>query len=114
MLCSQLPTCRLGWAAHADRREMMDFLSGYSRNVWTLTFRGYVDRMRALLREEPGLARQVESDGDTPLWWLPDDDAKAMEMVELLLAAVDKTQGRKLDSATAGKTEEYFRTRDLR
>src|SRR3954465_14060445 len=32
----------------------------------------------------------------------------------LLLAAVDKTQGRKLDSATANKTNEYNRTRDLR
>jgi VWFA-related protein len=32
----------------------------------------------------------------------------------LLLAAVDKTNGRKLDSATAGKTQEYFNTRDLR
>ncbi|MBI3401798.1 MAG: VWA domain-containing protein [Acidobacteria bacterium] len=33
---------------------------------------------------------------------------------KLLLAAVDKTQGRKLDSATANKTNEYYRTRDLR
>jgi len=32
----------------------------------------------------------------------------------LLLAAVDKTSGRKLDSATANKTNEYNRTRDLR
>jgi VWFA-related protein len=32
----------------------------------------------------------------------------------LLLAAVDKTQGRKLDSATANKTAEYYRTRDMR
>src|SRR3954467_8716892 len=32
----------------------------------------------------------------------------------LLLAAVDKTQGRKLDSATANKTNEYNRTRDMR
>ena len=32
----------------------------------------------------------------------------------LLLAAVDKTQGRKLDSATANKTNEYYRTRDQR
>src|SRR4051812_31269710 len=32
----------------------------------------------------------------------------------LLLAAVDKTQGRKLDSATAIKTNEYNRTRDMR
>src|SRR5262245_14935400 len=32
----------------------------------------------------------------------------------LLLASVDKTSGRKLDSATANKTNEYNRTRDLR
>src|SRR5262245_22887465 len=32
----------------------------------------------------------------------------------LLLAAVDKTQGRRLDSATANKTTEFYRTRDLR
>src|SRR5437762_3173110 len=33
---------------------------------------------------------------------------------KLLLAAVDKTQGRKLDSATANKTSEFYRTRDQR
>jgi VWFA-related protein len=33
---------------------------------------------------------------------------------KLLLAAVDKTQGRKLRSATANRTEEYYRTRDMR
>jgi VWFA-related protein len=32
----------------------------------------------------------------------------------LLLAAVDRTQGRKLRSATANRTEEYYRTRDFR
>src|SRR5919204_1546130 len=32
----------------------------------------------------------------------------------LLLAAVDKTQGRKLKSATANRTDEYYRTRDFR
>jgi VWFA-related protein len=33
---------------------------------------------------------------------------------KLLLAAVDKTMGRKLRSATANRTQEYYRTRDLR
>jgi len=33
---------------------------------------------------------------------------------KLLLAAVDKTSGRKLDSATANKTNEFNRTRDTR
>ncbi len=33
---------------------------------------------------------------------------------KLLLAAVDRTMGRKLKSATANRTEEYYRTRDQR
>jgi ankyrin repeat protein len=36
-----------------------------------------------------GLPLEIEDgqDGITPLWWLPDDEAKAMEIVEMLLAA---------------------------
>ena len=40
-----------------------------------------------MLAAEPQLARQVAKDGITPLWWLPDDDGKAMEIVEMFLAA---------------------------
>jgi len=45
-----------------------------------------VDRLRDVLRDEPGLATQLKG-GITPLWWLPDDESKATEVVELLLAA---------------------------
>jgi ankyrin repeat protein len=77
----------LGWAAHYDHVEMLDFLSRHSRDVWNLAFCGYVDRLRDVLRTEPDLAKQVSRGGLTPLWWLPDDDAKALEVVELFLAA---------------------------
>jgi ankyrin repeat protein len=76
----------IGWASHGDRTEMIDFLSRYSRNIWTLAFRGYVDRVRDILQREPDLAKQVTKEGITPLWWLPDDEAKALAIVELLLA----------------------------
>ena len=76
----------MGWAAHGDHVEMLDLLSRYSRNIWTLCFRGYVDRVREILREDPDLAKQVSGDGITPLWWLPDEEKKAMEIVDLLLA----------------------------
>jgi ankyrin repeat protein len=33
------------------------------------------------------VARQLDREGCTPLWWLPDDDEKAMTVVDLLLAA---------------------------
>ena len=77
----------IGWAAHGDNAGTLDLLSRYTRNVWTLAFRGYVDRLRDVLRAEPDLAKQVTPEGITPLWWLPDDEAKAMEVVDLLLAA---------------------------
>ena len=77
----------IGWAAHADHSEMIDLLSGRSRNIWVLCFRGYVDRVREILSENASLARELDREGCTPLWWLPDDERKAMAIVELLLAA---------------------------
>ena len=76
----------IGWAAHADRREMIELLSRFSRNVWTLAFRGYVERLREVLQAEPELAKLVSNEGITPLWWLPDDEARALEIVDLLIA----------------------------
>jgi uncharacterized protein len=77
----------IGWASHGDHQEAMDLLSRYSRNIWTLCFRGYVERVREILADDPSLARQLDNEGCTPLWWLPDDDDQAMAIVELLLAA---------------------------
>src|SRR6266849_4187320 len=76
----------IGWAGHGDKIAMLDFLSRYSRNIWTLCFRGYADRVAEIVRENPDLAKQVDNEGITPLWWLPDDEKKAMQVVELLLA----------------------------
>ena len=91
----------IGWAAHGDNVEMLDFLSRHSRNVWTLAFRGYVDRLRDVLRENPDLAKQTTREGITPLWWLPDDEDKAMEIVELLLAAGADPAQRSVKGGTA-------------
>ena len=77
----------IGWAAHGDKIELIRFLSRYSRDIWTLCFNGYVDRVREILAEDPSLATLVDENGITPLWWLPDDEGKAMHIVELLLAA---------------------------
>ena len=100
----------IGWAAHGDRLEMIEFLSRYSRNVWTLAFRGYVDRLRVILGETPDLAKQVASDGTTPLWWLPDDEDKAMAIVELLLAAGADPAIRNDEGRTAA---DWARTRGM-
>jgi ankyrin repeat protein len=77
----------IGWAAHGDHSAIVDLLSRTSHDIWPLCFRGYVGRVRELLAEDPSRAQIVGEHGYTPLWWLPDDDAKAIEIVELLLAA---------------------------
>jgi len=77
----------MGWAAHGDRRKMMDFLSGYTRAVWALCFNGYIDRLADVIREDPSCATGLDEEHNTLLWWLPDDEEKAMRAVELLLAA---------------------------
>jgi uncharacterized protein len=100
----------IGWAAHGDRIEMLDFLSRYSRNIWTLTFRGYVDRVREILRDDPSLARLVDEEGITPLWWLPDDEDKAMQLVELLIAAGADPSKRNVRGRTAA---DWARTRGM-
>jgi len=76
----------MGWAAHSDRREMLDFLSRHSREPFRLAWCGYVDRLREVIREQPELAKAIDHQGYTLLWWLPDDEDKALAIVDLALA----------------------------
>jgi ankyrin repeat protein len=89
------------WAAYAGHVEMVQFLSRYSRDIWALSFHGYVDRVREVLKDDPSPARGVTRDGRTPLWWLPDDEAKAVEVMELLLAAGTDPSARSKDGQSA-------------
>lgn len=68
-----------------QRQRMIDFLKPLSRDVWALAFIGDVERLRAVLAAEPGLAKS-SGDHETPLMWLPPDDARATEIAEMLLA----------------------------
>jgi ankyrin repeat protein len=91
----------LGWAAHADRQRVMDFLSRHSRDLWTLCFRGYIDRVRDVLRQDAALARATRRSGHTLLWWLPDDEDEALRAVELLLHAGADPSAHSADNRTA-------------
>jgi hypothetical protein len=64
---------------------MMDLLAPRSRDVFNLCVNGYVDRLREVLEAEPNRAAWL-GDGITPLYWLPDDEAKALAAIDLLLA----------------------------
>jgi ankyrin repeat protein len=74
-----------GFASHGRVREMMDLLSRVTEDIWLLAFDGYVDRVRELLAKTPELAKSVNGDGYTLLWWLPPDEDRALALVDLLL-----------------------------
>lgn len=75
----------IGWASYFGQTRMLELLAEYSRNVWTLVFRGFIPRLRAVLREEPALACEINEEGQTPLFWLPPDEDRALEAATLLL-----------------------------
>jgi hypothetical protein len=73
----------MGVAAFAHHTPMLDLLSQYSRDVVNLCGEGYIDRLRDVLKEEPGRATGA---GAAPLFWLPDDEPKALVAIDLLLS----------------------------
>jgi ankyrin repeat protein len=91
----------IGWAAHGDKTGMVQFLSRHSHDLWTLCFHGYADRVREILADDPSRARIVANDGRTLLWWLPDDEATATEMVTALLAAGADPSAKSREGGTA-------------
>jgi uncharacterized protein len=74
----------IGWASHGDQKEMVEFLSGLSRDFRMVCIAGNAARARELLAEDPGLAAKA-IDGTPPLFWLPDDEEKALAVVRVLL-----------------------------
>ena len=74
-----------GNAAHFLHRKVMEFLVPLTKDVWNLTYNGYVDRLREVLAEDPKRAR-VDWDTWSPLLWLPPhDEDVALEMVKLFV-----------------------------
>ena len=62
---------------------MIELLRPHSRDVWNLTAVGAVERLREVLTAEPRLAKI--SWQTTPLFWLPEDEQKALEIAKLFL-----------------------------
>lgn len=54
--------------------------------MFRLTWIGNIERLREVLSDEPDLAKIVDDDGNTAVMWLPEDEARATEIVELLVA----------------------------
>ena len=74
----------LWWAVWGQKPRMVEMLSRVSRDVWSLTVAGKVERLREVLSTEPRLAK-VTYQSQTPMFWLPDDEQSAVAIVELFL-----------------------------
>jgi ankyrin repeat protein len=75
----------LGGAMHCQSAGMIDLLARHSRSAWEVGYAGSVGRLRELLKEKPERARGY--DGETLLMYVPpDDEDRALEVAELLLA----------------------------
>ena len=75
----------LGFAIYEQKTRMIELLGSISRNIWELVSSGQIERLRELLNAQPELAK-IAVESNTPLMWLPDDEANAIEIVKLLLA----------------------------
>jgi uncharacterized protein len=75
----------LDHAMYGNLKRMIEFLSRFTRDVFRLTWIGNIDRLREVLNAEPELAK-VNNDGNTQLMWVPEDEARAIDIVELLIA----------------------------
>jgi len=75
----------LDFALYGNLPRMTQLLSDVSSDVFRLTWCGNLKRLRQLLSEKPDLAKSLD-EGSTPLMWLPDDEALAVEAVELLMS----------------------------
>jgi ankyrin repeat protein len=92
----------LDFAVYHEYPRMIELLSRYSRDVWNLTFLGDVDRLREILPAEPRLAKV--SGGTTPLFWLPEEEDRALEIARLFLEhGADPGVRSKTDGSTAAE-----------
>jgi ankyrin repeat protein len=105
----------LSWAVVLGQPQMVDLLAPFSRDMWPLVHLGLTERLAAVLSADPDLANRarVNKDTPTPLFFLPDDEDKAVEVARILLrhgadprtrnksgqTAIDAARRRDLDEA---------------
>jgi ankyrin repeat protein len=94
----------MGAAAHFKRQECARLLAPHSRDVHNMVSLGLVERLAELFAVEPALAnlRHFRS-GSTPLFWLPEDEAGAVQMARFLMNHGADASARNQEGRTAGE-----------
>jgi uncharacterized protein len=101
----------LGFAGHFGQRAAAEVLAPRSRDVHNLVWLGMKERLRELFATEPELANLVHShDGLTPLFSLPLDETRALDMAEFLLehGADPRFRGKDGDTPADGARKRGF------
>jgi ankyrin repeat protein len=75
----------LGHANYQGRPEIAAVITPFSRDIRGLCFAGAIDRLTELLAADRRLASAI-SRGEAPLFALPGDEERAVDVAELLLA----------------------------
>ena len=102
-------TTPIYWAFWGQQPKVLDLLAPHSRDAWALVCAGKIDRLRELIAAEPDLAK-MRDDNDTILFYLPDDEKAAAEIVRLLIANGADPAVTRPDGVTA---EQIARARGL-
>lgn len=105
----------LSWAVVLGRPRMVELLAPLSCDLWPLVHLGLAERLDTVLAAEPELANGARAldDTPTPLFHLPDDEDKAVDVARILLrygadprirnkkgeTAIDAARRRDLDEA---------------
>jgi ankyrin repeat protein len=76
----------LSHALYHEQTEMVGLLVSRSRNFRALCKAGAIDRVRELLTADPTRVNRQDRPGETPIFCLPGDEEKAIELAELLLS----------------------------
>jgi ankyrin repeat protein len=75
----------IGWAAYGQHWRIVSHLMPMA-NIYDAVRMGGVERVRALLQEDPELVRRHNTDGDSLMFHLHPDHPRLAEMIQLLLA----------------------------
>jgi len=94
----------MGTAAHFKRQECAGLLAPHSRDVHNMVSLGLIERLMELFAAEPALANSPHfRHGSTPLFWLPEDEASAVQMARFLLNHGADVSARNQEGRTAAE-----------
>ncbi len=95
----------LSWAAVLNKPEAFEYLAPISHDIRPFVWKGCKARLLEALAEDPSQARLVlpGEAGPTALFCLPEDEALAVEMAEILLSHGADPRVRNVSGQTAAE-----------